>query len=71
MKTALARVQQKHSTWTRADLMRELGACLPAGAHAMEPAAAVALLHDLTARALAGRDRAGPLPGRSRVAALA
>jgi conjugative relaxase-like TrwC/TraI family protein len=54
MKTALARVQQKHSTWSRADLMRELSACMPPEAHAMEPVAAVALLHDLTARALAG-----------------
>ncbi len=54
MQTALARVQKKHSTWTRADLMRELGACMPAEGRAMEPTAAVALLHDLSARALAG-----------------
>ena len=54
IRTALARVQQKHSTWTRADLTREMAACLPDEARTMEPGAAVALLHDLTARALAG-----------------
>jgi conjugative relaxase-like TrwC/TraI family protein len=54
MTAALARVQEKHSTWTRADLMREMSALLPDQAHQLAPAAAVELLHDLTDRALAG-----------------
>jgi hypothetical protein len=51
---ALARVQQKQSTWTRADLMREIAAVLPDEARSMEPAAAVELVNSLTDRALAG-----------------
>ena len=54
MQQALARVQDGHSTWTRADLMREMADCMPLEAHRMEPAAVVALLHDMTDRALAG-----------------
>ena len=54
MQMALARVQAAHSTWTRADLMREVADCMPLEAHRMEPAAVVALLHDMTDRALAG-----------------
>ena len=54
MQQALARVQAAHSTWTRADLMREMADCMPLEAHRMEPAAVVALLHDMTDRAIAG-----------------
>ena len=54
MQQALARVQDAHSTWTRADLMREMADCMPLEAHRMEPAAVVALLHDMTDRAIAG-----------------
>jgi hypothetical protein len=54
MQQALARVQAAHTTWTRADLMREMAASLSAEAHQMPPAEAVALLHDLTDRSLAG-----------------
>jgi len=54
MQQALARVQAAHSTWTRADLMREMADCMPPEAHRMEPSAVVALLHDMTDRALAG-----------------
>ena len=54
MQQALARVQAAHSTWTRADLMREMAGCMPLEAHRMEPAAAVALLHDMTDRAIVG-----------------
>ncbi len=54
MQQALAQVQAAHSTWTRADLMREIATCLPAEARQMEPTAAVALLNDMTDRALAG-----------------
>ena len=54
MQQALARVQAAHSTWTRADLMREMADCMPPEAHQMEPAAVVALLHDMTDRAIAG-----------------
>ena len=66
MQQALAQVQAAHSNWTRADLMRELAACLPAEARRMEPAVAVGLLHDLTDRALARRGGASDLPGRPR-----
>ena len=54
MQQALARVQDAHSTWTRADLMREMADCMPLEAHRMKPAAVVALLHDMTDRAIAG-----------------
>ena len=53
MKQALTRAQAAHSTWTRADLMREMADVLPAEAHRMDPAAAVALLNDMTDRAIA------------------
>jgi AAA domain/TrwC relaxase len=53
MQAGLARVQQRYSAWTRADLMREVAAVLPAEVHALPPAEAVALLHDLTDRAIA------------------
>jgi conjugative relaxase-like TrwC/TraI family protein len=51
---ALARVQQRASTWTRADLMREMAPLLPASARELAPDEAVALLHNLTDRAIAG-----------------
>ena len=54
MQTALARVQERHSTFTRADLMREIADSMPAEAHAMAPADSVALVHQLTDRALTG-----------------
>jgi hypothetical protein len=47
-------VQAAHSTWTRADLMREIADSLPPEARTMDPAAAVALVHDMTDRAIAG-----------------
>ena len=53
-RTALAVVQAKQSTWTRADLLKQLGLAMPADTRAMDPAAAVALLHSLADRALAG-----------------
>jgi len=54
MQMALARVQAAHSSWTCADLMREMADCMPPEAHRMDPAAGVALLHDMTDRASAG-----------------
>ena len=54
MQQALARVQAAHSTWTHADLMREIADVMPPAAHQMEPAAVVALLHEMTDRAIAG-----------------
>ena len=54
MQCALARTQEKYSTWTRAQLMREMADNMPRGAHLMAPADAVALLHDMTSRTLAG-----------------
>ena len=54
MKTALARVQDARSTWTLADLAREVADSMPPESHAMAPADAVALVHELTDRALAG-----------------
>jgi len=54
MKEGLARVQDKQSTWLRADLMREISNSMPPEAARMDPEAAVALLRDLADRALAG-----------------
>ena len=54
MQTALARVQEHHSTWIRADLMREIADSMPPEANAMAPADSVALVNRLTDRALAG-----------------
>ena len=54
MQTALARVQEHHSTWIRADLMREIADSMPPEASAMAPADSVALVNRLTDRALAG-----------------
>ena len=54
MQRALARVQERHSAWTRADLMREIADKMPLEAHLMAPADAVALLHEMTDRTLAG-----------------
>ena len=54
MQTALARVQEHKTTWIRADLMREIADALPAEAHAMRAADAVALVAQLTDRAIAG-----------------
>jgi AAA domain len=52
---ALARVQERHSTWTRADLLRQLAVAMPTQTRAMAPEAAVALLHELADAALAGQ----------------
>ena len=54
MKEGLARVQDKQSTWLRADLMREISNSMSAEATRMDPEASVALLHDLADRAIAG-----------------
>ena len=54
MQTALARVQEKHTTWTRADLMREIDDALPPEAHAMDSRESVALVRALADRAIAG-----------------
>jgi thymidine kinase len=51
---ALARVQAKHATWTRADLMRQVKVALPAAALGLDPDAAVRLVNELTDRTLAG-----------------
>jgi len=62
---ALARVQDKHATWTRADLMRQVAAAIPAEARGTDPRAAVALVTALTDRAIASefeqvQDISGP-----------
>ena len=51
---ALAAVQDKHSTWTRADLMRQVGLAMPAWSRGMPADEAMALVVSLTDRALAG-----------------
>ncbi len=53
-RVALARVQARHATWTRADLMREVKAALASEHLGTDPAAAVALVGALGDRALAG-----------------
>ena len=50
---ALARVQAKHATWTRADLMRQVAVSLEPQARPADPAAAVALIEALTDQAIA------------------
>ncbi len=52
--TALARVQAQLATWTRADLMKQVGLAMPPEARNLGPAGAVALVQELTDRALAG-----------------
>jgi AAA domain/TrwC relaxase len=54
MQTALARVQEHKTTWIRADLMRAIADALPAEAHSMAPRDSVALVNELTDRAIAG-----------------
>jgi conjugative relaxase-like TrwC/TraI family protein len=54
MQAALARVQQREPAWTRADLMREIADCMPPEAAQMTPADSVALVDELTGRAIAG-----------------
>ena len=53
-RAALARVQAARATWTRADYLKYLGLCMPPESRDMEPAAAVAVLHETAGRALAG-----------------
>ena len=54
IRRALASVQAAKSTWTRADLVKYLGLALPAETRGMRPDDAVALLHELADKALAG-----------------
>ena len=54
IQTGRARVQDHKTTWTRAELMREISDSMPPEASRMLPADAVALVHELTDRALAG-----------------
>lgn len=55
IQTALATVQLKSATWTRADLMREVGTALrPETRLTMTPREAVGLVHALTTEALTG-----------------
>jgi AAA domain/TrwC relaxase len=53
-RTALAVVQAKQSTWTKADLLKQIGLALPAETRPVDPQAAVTLLHELADRAVAG-----------------
>jgi hypothetical protein len=53
VRQALAATQAKSATWTRADLMRQIGIAIPAEAKGTDPGAAVRLVRDLTDRALA------------------
>ena len=52
---ALTLVQAKQSTWTRADLLQQLGLVLPVQTRNMTPDAAVALLHDLADAAISSQ----------------
>jgi len=54
IKTALATVQEKSATWTRADLLRELATAMPVESRAMDPGEAVELVHALADEALSG-----------------
>jgi hypothetical protein len=54
-RAALAQVQAANATWTRADYLKYLGLCMPPESRAMDPDAAVALLHQTADRALAGQ----------------
>ena len=47
-------MQAAKSTWTRADLLKQLALVLPVETRSMVPEAAVALLHELADEALAG-----------------
>jgi len=51
---ALAQVQATKSTWTRADLLKQLALVMPGATRSMDPETAVALLHELADEALAG-----------------
>ena len=51
---ALVLVQEKQSTWTRSDLMKQIALVLPVETRHLPPAEAVALLEELTDRAIAG-----------------
>jgi hypothetical protein len=52
---ALVLVQEKQSTWTRSDLMKQLALVMPVETRHLPPAEAVALLESLTDAAVAGR----------------
>lgn len=51
---ALARIQERQSAWTRADLARQVKLCMPAQAASLDPDEAVAVVQDVTSRAIAG-----------------
>ncbi|MGO8958696.1 MAG: MobF family relaxase [Streptosporangiaceae bacterium] len=51
---ALVLVQEKQSTWTRSDLLKQLGLAMPTETRRMAPEAAVALLQDLADEAVSG-----------------
>ncbi len=53
-RTALAMVQTRQSTWTKADLLKQMGLAMPAETRSMDPQAAVTLLHVLADHAVAG-----------------
>ena len=69
MQTALARVQEHHTTWIRADLMREIADSMPPEAHAMAPAESVALVRAADRPRAGRRGRAGHVAGRAGVPA--
>ena len=68
MQCALARVQEQHSTWTRAELMREIADNMPPETHLMAPADAVALLQEHDRPHPGRRSGTGDLPGGARMA---
>jgi conjugative relaxase-like TrwC/TraI family protein len=59
MKLALARVGEKQSHWSRADLIGAMSAVMPEGAAALPPDEAARLVESLAERAIAGE--AGPV----------
>jgi hypothetical protein len=54
VQVALARVQASRPAWTRAELMRQIKVSVPAEHLGLDPHAAVALVNELTDRALSG-----------------
>src|SRR5215475_4341547 len=54
VRVALARVQASRPAWTRAELMRQVKASVPAEQLGLDASAAVAMVNELTDRALAG-----------------
>lgn len=59
---ALARVQSRSSAWTRAELMKEIGLCMPPESRDLPPAEAAGWLERLTDAGIAGAfDQVAPL----------